>query len=167
MHLVDDADALASTSWEVTVRAVDASLAEITQAQYSGSGAVDRTAEIGRFTLSAAQTDATPLFLITELRVDGAPVHRGFCWLNFEAKPGALFTLPTTRLETTVNGDSVEVRNAGDVAAVGVCIERPGHADTFRASDGVMWLDPGASRTVTVNATEGVVATAWNAPTRR
>ncbi len=167
VHLVDDADALAGKTWEVTLRAVDAALAEIKQERYSGSGAIDRTAEIGRFTLSAAQTDATPLFLITELRIDGTPVHRGFCWLNFEAEPGALFTLPTTRLEMTIGTDGVEVRNAGDVAAVGVCIERPDHADTFRASDGVMWLDPGASRTVTVNTTEGVVATAWNAPTER
>jgi len=45
---------------------------------------------------------------------------------------------------------------------VGVNIQRPDHADTFRASENYLWLEPGESKTITVNTTEGVQLEGWN-----
>ena len=49
------------------------------------------------------------------------------------------------------------------VPAAAVNVSRPGHADTFRASDNFFWLDPGESHTVTVKDTGGTTVEAWNA----
>jgi len=50
--------------------------------------------------------------------------------------------------------------------AGGVVLHRPGHADTFTADEGLLWLDPSETRRVRVNTTEGLTVDALNAATQ-
>ena len=43
-----------------------------------------------------------------------------------------------------------------------VSVERPGHADSFTASDGCFWLDPGEEKSIEVNSMQDMAVTAWN-----
>jgi beta-mannosidase len=56
----------------------------------------------------------------------------------------------------------VILRNTGSLPAVGVNIRRPGHQDTFTASDNFLWLEPGESQAIRVNTTEGLKLEGWN-----
>ena len=58
---------------------------------------------------------------------------------------------------------AVVVTNTGKLPAVGVCVGRPGHLDTFTASENYLWLDAGERHTIRVNALEGLSVGAWNA----
>jgi beta-mannosidase len=93
----------------------------------------------------------------------GKLADRTFCFANFEAVKDCLFRLPRTELSLEAKEDALEVSNCGKVPAVAVNVSRPGHADTFRASDNFFWLDPGESHSVQVNDTVGTTAEAWNA----
>lgn len=53
----------------------------------------------------------------------------------------------------------------GQRPAVVVHLDSPGHADTFRISDNYFWLEPGESKTVTVNQTDDLTVGAWNCET--
>ena len=58
---------------------------------------------------------------------------------------------------------SVVVKNEGSLPAVGVEISHPGHLDEFFAEDNYFWLEPGETKTVSVNVIEGLSVKAWNA----
>jgi hypothetical protein len=45
---------------------------------------------------------------------------------------------------------------------VGVNVGRTGHADTFYADANYFWLDPGETKSVKVNETEGLKVSGWN-----
>jgi hypothetical protein len=50
---------------------------------------------------------------------------------------------------------------------LGRCAEpfaRPGHLDTFRASDNFFWLEAGEEHAITVIEPDGLTVDAWNAP---
>lgn len=64
--------------------------------------------------------------------------------------------MPTASLEYTVEGNTYTVTNTGDVPAVGVHFICPEVSDTFRCSDNYFWLEPGETKQITVNSTEGV-----------
>src|SRR5690606_18103233 len=165
VYLLDDAGAIEGASWKVQVRAYDAALTEIAQNEYTGQGTSGPVTHLGEFSLSSAQTQSVPLLLVVEVWKAGVKVTRTFYWLNFEAEPGCLFSLPPTTLEIRAQAPgTVTVTNAGTLPAVGVLVEKPGEADTFYASDGYLWLDPGESATVEVNRTDGVSACALNVP---
>gem|GEM_PF-1995986 len=163
VFLLDDNDALKETAWEVTVRAYGADLRQIKTQSYSGTGAIDRVRQVGEFALTATETDTSPLLVVTEVKTGGKLADRTFCFANFEAVKDCLFRLPRTELSLEAREGALVVSNRGKVPAVAVNVSRPGHADTFRASDNFFWLDPGESHSVQVNDTVGTTAEAWNA----
>jgi beta-mannosidase len=54
------------------------------------------------------------------------------------------------------------MKNTGSLPAVGVNVGRPGHAGTFFADENYLWLDPGETKSVPVNETEGLKVFGWN-----
>ena len=130
---------------------------------FNGTGSIHGVESLGPFHLSREQTSAAPLFLVVDLRRNGTAVDRAFYFLNYTAEKDSLFHLSQTRLTLhTAKGQAV-VSNWGKFPAVGVAIQRPGHADTFTAEDNYFWLDPLESRSIPVNDTDGIVVSAWNA----
>jgi beta-mannosidase len=161
--LLDDADALRRTKWRVVVRAYDGRLKEIKRAVFDGKGSIAAPLKLGKLALSHEETDTVPLLVVAEILKDGALADRTFYWVNYEPVKGCLFDLPRTDLSLKVDGDRATVTNTGGLPAVAVNVSRPGHLDTFRASDNYFWLDAGESRVVTVSDSQRLVASAWNA----
>ena len=88
---------------------------------------------------------------------------RNWHFLNFEEEKDGLLRLPKGAVSMkTVEGGRVTLHNHGALPAVGVEIRRPGHQDTFTAKDNVLWLEPGESRVIEVNTTEGLTVKGWN-----
>ena len=163
VFLLDDANRLKGRTWQVTVRACDGTLREIKRTAFKGRGSIKSPLTVGRFELDTTQTDTTPLLFVSEVHVDGQLADRTFYWINHELDKGCLFRLPRTRVALTVEDGAAVVTNTGALPAVGVHVDRPGHLDTFTASDNYFWLDAGETRTVRVNSTAGLAAAAWNA----
>jgi beta-mannosidase len=163
VFLLDDANSLNRRAWRVTVRAYDGALREIKRAAFEGQGSIKTPHIVGRFELDTAQTDTTPLLFVSEVHVDGVLAGRTFYWLNYEFDKGCLFRLPRTTLAMEVKEGAVTVQNTGALPAVGVHVDRPGHLDTFTASENYLWVDAGETRVINVNNTDGLVAAAWNA----
>lgn len=163
VFLLDDADALKDSGpWEAVVRAYDAKLGEIKRESYQGTGAINRVAKLGEFTLSAEQTASTPLLMVVEVKQGGRLVDRTFYWMNFLAAQDCLFRLPRSQLAMRVADGKVIVTNTGKLPAVGVNVSRPGHLDTFTTGENYFWLEPGEVKTVSVSATEGLQVGAFN-----
>jgi beta-mannosidase len=162
VFLLDDAEALQTGAWKVTVRAFDAKLSLVKAESYPGQGAIGRVARLGEFGLAADQTRSTPLLVVVECRKNGLLADRTFYWLNFEATKDCLFTLPKAKASLRTSDGAVLVTNEGGVPALGVNVSQPGHADTFLAEENFFWLDPGESKRVGVNSTEGLELSGWN-----
>jgi beta-mannosidase len=162
VYLLDDADALENAPWEVRVRVFDSRLKMVQSRTFEGRGAIDRVKKLGEFKPDREVLNSNPLLFVVEVLREGKQANRTFYWTNFEAVKDSLFDLPKTKCSFKAVGDSVVITNDGEVPAVAVSIERPGHADTFHASENFVWLDPGESKTVEVNATEGLKLEGWN-----
>jgi beta-mannosidase len=163
VFLLDDANSLKGRAWQVTVRAFNRELSEIKQTSFEGRGSIASPRMVGRFELDTEQTDTAPLLIVSEVKTDGELADRTFCWINYEFDKGCLFRLSRTTLALQVEAGRVRLTNTGALPAVAAEVRRPGHLDTFTASDNCLWLDPGQSVWVTVNSTEGLTAGAWNA----
>lgn len=161
--LLDDANVLEDSPWEVVVRAHDGGFNEVSRKTFTGHGSIsDGVRKLGTFELSAAQTKTAPLLFVTEVRTNGELADRTFYWANFLGAQDCLLNLPKTRLTMRAGAGEVVVTNGGSVPAVGVSVSRPGCGETFFADGNFFWLDPGESHTVLVNATEGLKLDAWN-----
>jgi len=163
VFLLDDADALKDSTWDVTVRVFDSQLRNVKSESYHGSGSVDRVRQVGTLQLSAGETDTSPLLTVVDVRRNGALAQRGFYWSNFEHVKDSLFNLPGTKLSMQVESNTVILTNAGSVPAVAAHVLRPGHLDSFTADDNYFWLDPGESKRVVVNDSRELTAGAFNA----
>ena len=161
--LLDDADALLASDWRVIVRAYDGDLRQIKRAAFAGGGGIRSPRRLGDLNLSAEETDTGPLFVVSEVWRDDALASKSFYFVNYETKPGSLFTLPKTALQLDIAGDMATVKNSGDLPAVAVNVARPGHLDSFEVSDNYFWLDAGESATVRMNAATDLTVSAWNA----
>ncbi|MEI6169120.1 MAG: LamG-like jellyroll fold domain-containing protein [bacterium] len=163
VFLLDDTAALGQVNWRVRIRAFDGKLKQVKETIFDGAGAVEQgRRRLGTFDLTAEETQAVPLLVVSEVEADGRQVHRTFYFVNYEAKKDSLFELPATTYELAAGNGVARVTNTGLHPAVGVTISRPGHADTFSADDNAFWLDPGESRTVAVNSTDGLAVEAFN-----
>ena len=165
VYLADDANRLKGHAWKVTVRAYDSALLEIKRIAYEGTGDIQSPLYLGQFTLDYTQTDSAPLLFVSEVHLDGQLADRTFYWVNHEFEKGCLFRLPRTTLSLTPvkkNG-AVVVTNTGTLPAVGVNVGRPGHLDSFTASENYLWLDAGERRAIRVNTLDGLSVGAWNA----
>jgi beta-mannosidase len=129
---------------------------------FEGRGAIDRVKKLGEFKPDREVLSSNPLLFVVEVLREGKQANRTFYWTNFEAVKDSLFNLPKAECSFKVAGGSVIITNDGALPAVGVSIERPGHADTFHASENFVWLDPGESKTIAVNAMEGLKLEGWN-----
>ena len=163
VFLLDDRSALDKAAWRVRVRAFDGTLQQVQEKTFDGHGAVDQgRRHLGTFDLTADQTQAVPLLIVSEVETDGHQIQRTFYFVNYEAKKDSLFELPVTTLQLSTSNGAAQVTNIGHLPAVGVLVDRPGHADTFRASDNCFWLDAGESKTIQVSTMDGVTVRAWN-----
>jgi len=167
VFLLDDADELRDVDWTVTVRGFNAALQPIQEQKHTGHGSVNSPLRLGDFALTFEQTDSTPLLFVAEVKKSGGVIDRTFYWTNYEAVKGCLFTLPKTTLSLAAEPGEATVANTGELPAVGVSVERPGHADTFTASDGCFWLDPAEQKSVEVDSIQGLSVNAWNLQGRR
>lgn len=159
--LFDDASELRGRAWTVRVRAFAQGLTMIASQKWSGNQA-GQVHRLGEFALSSAQlAGSTPLLLVADVIVDGKLHDRSWSFANCTA-PDTLYTLPRTSLVLQSGRGEVTIRNTGKLPALGVEVLRPGHADTFTAGDGMLWLDPGESRTVAVDTLDGLRVAAWN-----
>ncbi len=165
MYLLDDADALKEANWEVRVRAYDAELKQIAEKRFPGRGSVKQGMRLGDFSLTAEQTESSPLMVVTDVLHDGVLVVRNDYAINFSAVKDCLFQLPRTKLESSITGNKLHIFNRGSVPAVGVRVLRKGHLDTFFADRNYLWLDPGETTAIEVNESDGLSVEAWNAGT--
>ena len=99
---------------------------------------------------------------MADLFVEGELADRAWYFYNFEAKRDCLFDRPRATLELGTEDGAAVVRNTGAVPAMGVCVRRPGHADTFTPEDGFLWIDPGETRIIQVDSVEGLAIEALN-----
>ncbi len=150
VYVLDDVDALAGSSWSVTVTAYGESLQTVKQKTVSGQGSVDCLKEVATLSLTSEETAHTPLILTVDLSVDGALKTRTYAYLNFESEPGSLFYLPRTTLSYSVSGDKVTIRNTGSLPAVSVYFDVTDSA-AFVCEDNYFLLTAGESVTLTVN----------------
>ncbi len=150
--VLDDADALSGSEWEVVVKAYNSSLKVVKEERYKSNGSVEMTKEAGRFTLTEEQTDSAPLFLVTSLYKDGSFVARNYMFMNSGKDPGCLFAIPAADVDCTVNGSGVTLKNNSDVPAIGVYLVSNEGTDIFRPSDNYIWLEPGETYTVEIKA---------------
>ena len=161
--IVDDADALCCTKWVARVRMYDGGLNQIRGWEFPGEGSAGRVRNVGHLNVPFEETQTAAMFFVTELEVDGQLAFSTFYFLNYEMRRGCLFELPKTSLELSVQGKEATVTNTGSLPAVGVHVDRPGHADTFVASDNWFWLEAGQKRTVEVSEADGLTVSALNA----
>ena len=162
VFLLDDADELRESPWEVRVRAYGSDLKLIKEEQFNGQGSVAKVKPLGAFTLNAAQTTTTPLLMVLDVRKAGVLVQRNTNITNFDPVKDCLFTLPKSAVTMKVEGGKAVLKNTGSLPGVGVSIGRPGHLDTFTAEENYFWLEAGESKTVKVSDTEGLVVDGWN-----
>lgn len=162
VYLLDDADALAGTSWQAVVRAFNAELDQVARAEFAGQGAAGRVKKLGIFELSPDQTQSIPLLIVSEIRA-GQSMLRTFYWINYTGIQGCLFRLPETRLALTAGPDRLTVENTDERPAVAVHFVSETGQDAFQCDDSFFWMDPGEHRDIAVNQTGDVNAVAWNA----
>ena len=150
VYVLDDLDALNGKSWSVKVTAYGEELSVVKTQTFEGTGSVGTVGKVGDFTLTAEQTDNTPLTVTFDLYVGGQYVNRTFVYFNYEYEAGSLFYLPRTSLAYSVSGNTVTVKNTGDLPAVGVELLT---SDTAKlvTSDNFFWLEAGETVTLTVN----------------
>jgi len=166
VFLLDDADVLNDSAWEVIVRAFGANLELIQEKRFPGNGTISSVLRLGEFALTAAQTQTAPLLVVTDVMQAGTLMKRNYYFTNFEPVKDCLFNLPKTILSIQIGENQVNVRNEGSLPAVGVNISCPGHLDTFIAEDNYFWLDPGETMKVAVSTTDRIEVRAWNSPAR-
>ena len=162
VYLLDDAGQLKG-GWTVAARALDGLLRPLARAEFRGSGPVGRVKRLGELVVPAAQAQASPLLVVTEVRVGKQLRARTFYWLNFAARPGCLFKLPNTRLQLQAKQGRLVVKNVGRYPAVGVHFPVPAISDRFSVEDAYFWLEAGEQRTLAASHTQGVAVQAWNA----
>jgi beta-mannosidase len=165
VFLLDDADVLHDGSWNVFIRAYGADLKQIKQSQYHGEGSIGKVARLGEFTLTAEQSKTSPLLVTADVLQKGVLAKRNYYFTNFETDKDCLFDLPRTKLAMQIRKGKVVVKNEGTLPAVGVEISLPGHLEELSVENNYFWLEPGETKTVSVNMTEGLSVKAWNAET--
>ena len=150
VYVLDDLDALAGKEWSVKVTAYGEDLSVVKTQTFTGKASVGTVGKAGDFALTAEETDNTPLTVTFDLYVGGQYQNRTFVYFNYEYEPGSLFYLPRTSLTYSVSGNTVTVKNTGDLPALGVELTAKDTAK-FVTSDNFFFLAAGETVTITVN----------------
>ena len=162
--LLNDADCTDAMPVTVTVRAFDSRLECVEKQVYAGELSDTCVTELGRFDLSASQTNSVPLLVVIQVVQGNEIIDGTFYWLNYTGRQGSLFDLPVTKLESVMTATGVRVKNIGDLPAVGAHFQSKTESDKFSCGDSFFWLDAGDSREVSVSESSGLKVLAWNAP---
>ncbi|NLG25905.1 MAG: beta-mannosidase [Clostridiales bacterium] len=162
IFLTDDNGA-PDARYRVSARAYDGNFRLIARQTYAYEGDVRISDRVGALSFRYEDTLDAPILLYLTVEKNGEPAYDNFYFFNYEARKGCLFDLPQTRLSLSVRDGQAIVRNEGAAPAVGVWIERPGHAHEFTASENFLWLEPGAEKQIAVNCAEGLFVSALNA----
>ena len=163
--IMDDYGELNNKKWQVKVSAYDGSLNEIKSQTFDSKKKIDKKLELGEFKLSETETVSEPLFIVSDVIVDGESAHRTFYWLNFQEadKQGAIFNdLPKTTLDYQVKDGAVTIENTGNVPAVGVYLNNERNSDSMIVEDNYFWLAPGEKRTVKISIMDIDGVSCWN-----
>jgi hypothetical protein len=160
--VLDDADALKDSAWEVRVRAYDAKLKQIKERCFTGQGSIKKVATLGDCVLTADETKTSPLMVVADVLRNGTLVQRNDYVTNFEAVKDCLFQLPRTKLAMNIVDRKVCVTNQGSVPAVSVHVIHKGPMDDFVTDHNYFWLEPGETSVCRVNEVESVQVSAWN-----
>ena len=150
IYVLDDVDSLTGKSWSVKVTAYGEDLTVVKTQTFDGKNSVKTVGKAGDFTLTAEQTDHTPLTITVDLYVEGKYVNRTFVYFNYEYEQGSLFYLPRTSLTYSVSGNTVTVKNTGDLPAVGVEL-LTSDTSKFVTEDNFFFLNAGETVTLTVS----------------
>lgn len=161
--LLDDTLSLAGKPVVAHVSVYDRLMKKI----YERSDTVTAQCSVNRLPdicLDKKQTTATLLYFKTDIRdMDGKLIARNWYIENFDSKQNAILEAPKARLDIRQTGNTVEISNmSAEIPAVAVNIEVAGQSGTLTMSDNVLWIDPGETRTVTLNTTQPANVTAWN-----
>lgn len=161
--LLNDGDCTDAMPVTVVVRAFDSNLDCVEKQVFPGEISDTRVIELGRFNLSASQTNTVPLLVVIQVLQGNDIVDGTFYWLNYTGRQGSLFELPFTELESSQTDLGVRVKNIGDLPAAGVHFQSKNKSDNFTCGDSFFWLDAGDSREVAVSEAGGLKVLAWNA----
>lgn len=156
IYVIDETDKLAGKNWKAVVRAYDDNLKLVKTSSWDGSGSIDYSEYVGDFTLTAQQTDSSPLFIIVDIEVEGNVEARSYIFMNAGENPGRLTSLPCATLEYSISGNTVTIKNTSDIPAAGVRFICGEVSDTFRPDDNWFWMEPGETKVVKCNSTDGV-----------
>ena len=163
VYLLDDAGSLKNSSWTVSTRVYNAQAELVKRADYTGYGYAGKVKNVGTVSLTAGQTDSTPLFIVTDVTRNGDLSGRNIYYINYEAAQGCLFEMPQTTLSCRFEENVVTVINTGNYPAINVNFVCPEVSDIFRPEDNYFWLEPGETKNVKVNRIDGVTGlTGWN-----
>ncbi|MBQ4113297.1 MAG: fibronectin type III domain-containing protein, partial [Clostridia bacterium] len=150
VYVLDDLDVLKGKEWSVKVTAYGEDLSVVKTQTFTGKGSVGTSGKAGDFALTAGETDNTPLTVTFDLYVGGRYQNRTFVYFNYEYEPGSLFYLPRTSLSYSVSGNTVTIKNTGELPALGVELTTK-DTSKFVTSDNFFFLAAGENVTVTVN----------------
>jgi len=162
VYVLDDANELAGSACQISVRAYNSELKQIRKEIFDNNQPVEKVRKVGEFVLSKEDVNSTPLFIVCDVIAGEKKKARSFYWLKYEAKRRCLFELPKTTLSVAKDQNRVVVKNTGDVPAFMVSVENPGHSDAFTASDNYFWLEAGETKEVTVNNSENIKVLCFN-----
>lgn len=163
VFLLDDADSLKNSDWQVVIHVYDNRLQRIKDILFEGKGSINNNLKLGTLDLSSEQTQSVPLLILIETIKNNILSDSTFYWLNFEECPGCLMKLPRTKVTFNCENNQVIVNNTGTLPAVAVHLTQPSKMDSFTASDNFFWLEPQESKIVYVNSIANLRIKAWNA----
>ncbi len=163
IYLLDDADRLAGSKWDVDVKVYNSAWSIVESELYSGSGSIDQVELLGNISVDASLTASAPLFVVVDLYKEDSLEARNYYFVNYSDDVNSLFNLPATQLEYTVLGNVYTITNTGNYPAIGVHFDCAAVSDTFIPEDNYFFLLAGETKTVSVNSTQGVEGiSCWN-----
>lgn len=165
VFVLDDNNELAAKRFSVKVTSYDEDwnvIASKTFSRSKGDGP-STVVRLGDYKLSEKQTNSRIIFhTIDILDSAGNSIFRNFYFSNYEIKPGSITAMPKTSVRMARVGRAVTLTNVGSVPAVGVSLEAPGYMNRLIVSENFIWLNPGESKTLTVNIDKPIMLKGWN-----
>lgn len=113
--------------------------------------------------LNSRQTDSEMLYYKTDLTDEhGQLIARNWYFSNYETRPGVILESKAATVTVSQEQRTVTLTNRSAYPAIGVTINATGEEYRLTASENYLWLDPGESRTVTLNRAVPATVSWWN-----
>lgn len=163
IYLLDDANELSGSEWDVDVKVYNSAFKVVANQLYSGSGSIEQVKLLGNISVDASLTASAPLFVVVDLYKENVLEARNYYFVNYSDDVDSLFNLPATQLEYSVEDNVYTITNTGNYPAVGVHFDCAAVSNTFIPEDNYFFMNPGETKTVSVNSTQGVDGISfWN-----